>query len=257
MRHPWADIPTHMQIHVWPHTLANKLPPPPPYPAAAGRRKEVLPRAPRGAPRRRGRGRVAARAAGRVLWAPGEGRHPLAAERAPGVPGPCACAGARQPWVRACGASRGRLRRMQIGVGPCCHRFRRRMKDLGMKGKPVFLSDPLARPEPPDSCGAVERHAPLPARARAHAAPLAPPFFARHPLTQGANGAGKTTTFKVVTGEVAPDAGDAFVAGASVLLRRAAARRALGYCPQFDGLPATMTGGGLVLGWAAWAVVVG
>jgi hypothetical protein len=68
----------------------------------------------------------------------------------------------------------------------------------------------------------------------------------RHPHNielQGANGAGKTTTFKVVTGEVDPDAGDAQVAGASVLLRRGAARRALGYCPQFDGLPSAMTGG--------------
>ena len=61
---------------------------------------------------------------------------------------------------------------------------------------------------------------------------------------QGANGAGKTTTFKVVTGEVSPDAGDACVAGASALTQRAAARRALGYCPQFDGLPAAMTAGG-------------
>ncbi|KAI8469139.1 MAG: hypothetical protein J3K34DRAFT_522412 [Monoraphidium minutum] len=58
----------------------------------------------------------------------------------------------------------------------------------------------------------------------------------------GANGAGKTTTFRIVTGEAAPDAGDAFVAGASVLLSRGAARRALGYCPQFDGLPGAMTG---------------
>ncbi|GBF94218.1 hypothetical protein Rsub_06488 [Raphidocelis subcapitata] len=57
----------------------------------------------------------------------------------------------------------------------------------------------------------------------------------------GANGAGKTTTFKVVTGEVSPDAGDALVAGASVLSARSEARRMLGYCPQFDGLPAAMT----------------
>jgi hypothetical protein len=62
---------------------------------------------------------------------------------------------------------------------------------------------------------------------------------------QGANGAGKTTTFKVVTGEVPPDAGDAFIAGASVLSARSEARRLLGYCPQFDGLPAAMTPGGV------------
>lgn len=66
------------------------------------------------------------------------------------------------------------------------------------------------------------------------------------PRPQGANGAGKTTTFKVVTGQLAPDAGDALVAGASVVAQRGAARRALGYCPQFDGLPAAMTGGALV-----------
>ena len=40
-------------------------------------------------------------------------------------------------------------------------------------------------------------------------------------VPQGANGAGKTTTFKVVTGEVSPDGGDAFVGGASVTWQRA------------------------------------
>lgn len=72
-----------------------------------------------------------------------------------------------------------------------------------------------------------------------------PPF----PFFKGANGAGKTTTFKVVTGEVIPDSGDALVAGASALHCRGAARRALGYCPQFDGLPAAMTGGESKLGF--------
>jgi hypothetical protein len=80
---------------------------------------------------------------------------------------------------------------------------------------------------------------------------IQPPSF-----PQGANGAGKTTTFKVVTGEVTPDAGDVSVTSEvtrhpgdtqltsySVLTHRAAARRSLGYCPQFDGLPAAMTGG--------------
>ncbi|WIA08739.1 hypothetical protein OEZ85_008162 [Tetradesmus obliquus] len=58
----------------------------------------------------------------------------------------------------------------------------------------------------------------------------------------GVNGAGKTTTFKVLTGEVAPDSGDAAIAGHSVLTELAAARRRLGYCPQFEALPAALTG---------------
>jgi ABC-type multidrug transport system ATPase subunit len=53
---------------------------------------------------------------------------------------------------------------------------------------------------------------------------------------------GKTTTFKVLTGEVAPDTGDAAIAGHSVLTELAAARRRLGYCPQFEALPAALTG---------------
>lgn len=58
----------------------------------------------------------------------------------------------------------------------------------------------------------------------------------------GVNGAGKTTTFKVLTGEVTPDAGDALVSHFSVLTQLAAARQRLGYCPQFEALPAAMTG---------------
>ncbi|EFJ47840.1 hypothetical protein VOLCADRAFT_43193, partial [Volvox carteri f. nagariensis] len=58
----------------------------------------------------------------------------------------------------------------------------------------------------------------------------------------GANGAGKTTTFRMLTGEVMPDAGDARVAGFSVRKQLAAARRQLGYCPQFEALPGAMTG---------------
>jgi ABC-type multidrug transport system ATPase subunit len=54
--------------------------------------------------------------------------------------------------------------------------------------------------------------------------------------------AGKTTTFKVLTGEVTPDSGDAAIAGHSVLTQLAAARRRLGYCPQFEALPAALTG---------------
>ncbi|KXZ53111.1 hypothetical protein GPECTOR_7g1001 [Gonium pectorale] len=58
----------------------------------------------------------------------------------------------------------------------------------------------------------------------------------------GVNGAGKTTTFRVLTGEVLPDAGDAAVGGHSVRTHLAAARRQLGYCPQFEALPGAMTG---------------
>jgi ABC-type multidrug transport system ATPase subunit len=54
--------------------------------------------------------------------------------------------------------------------------------------------------------------------------------------------AGKTTTFKVLTGEVTPDSGDAAIAGHSVLTELATARRRLGYCPQFEALPAALTG---------------
>ncbi|GLC42811.1 hypothetical protein PLESTM_001382200 [Pleodorina starrii] len=58
----------------------------------------------------------------------------------------------------------------------------------------------------------------------------------------GVNGAGKTTTFRMLTGEVMPDAGDARVGGLSVRTQLAAARRQLGYCPQFEALPGAMTG---------------
>jgi ABC-type multidrug transport system ATPase subunit len=58
----------------------------------------------------------------------------------------------------------------------------------------------------------------------------------------GVNGAGKTTTFKILTGEVTPDRGDAVIAQHSVLTQLSAARCRLGYCPQFEALPAAMTG---------------
>lgn len=58
----------------------------------------------------------------------------------------------------------------------------------------------------------------------------------------GVNGAGKTTTFKMLTGEVTPDAGQAWISHFSVLTQLASARQRLGYCPQFEALPAAMTG---------------
>lgn len=58
----------------------------------------------------------------------------------------------------------------------------------------------------------------------------------------GVNGAGKTTTFKMLTGEVRPETGDAYVSGNSVLKHRTAARSHLGYCPQSSALPSGLTG---------------
>lgn len=47
--------------------------------------------------------------------------------------------------------------------------------------------------------------------------------------------AGKTTTFRMLTGEEAPDEGDAAVGGHSVTSDLPAARQLLGYCPQVRG----------------------
>ena len=47
--------------------------------------------------------------------------------------------------------------------------------------------------------------------------------------------AGKSTTFKILTGELLPDEGDARIAGHSVLLSLQQARQRLGYCPQVGG----------------------
>ena len=66
----------------------------------------------------------------------------------------------------------------------------------------------------------------------------------------GVNGAGKTTTFKMITGEEAPDRdpsgslikADVLLAGESIVYNRSSALGHLGFCPQFDGLPPTLTG---------------
>ncbi|CAL1153514.1 unnamed protein product, partial [Cladocopium goreaui] len=50
----------------------------------------------------------------------------------------------------------------------------------------------------------------------------------------GVNGAGKTTTMRMITGDTDVTKGDVLVGGASVQAQRDAARRRLGYCPQFD-----------------------
>lgn len=53
---------------------------------------------------------------------------------------------------------------------------------------------------------------------------------------------GKTTTFNMLTGHVAPSHGEASIMGNSVLTHLQAARRHLGYCPQFDATIYNMTG---------------
>ena len=52
----------------------------------------------------------------------------------------------------------------------------------------------------------------------------------------GPNGAGKTTTLSMLTGDVKPTAGEAWVAGHSVRTDIMAIFKLLGYCPQFGGL---------------------
>ena len=56
------------------------------------------------------------------------------------------------------------------------------------------------------------------------------------------NGAGKTTTFKILTGDLAPSSGTAFVKNNDVVRQKSAVRRNLGYCPQFEGLLDQLTG---------------
>ena len=57
----------------------------------------------------------------------------------------------------------------------------------------------------------------------------------------GLNGAGKTTTFKILTGEIKPTSGKAYINGFDILKEKSKARRNLGFCPQFDYLPEDMT----------------
>jgi ABC-type multidrug transport system ATPase subunit len=57
----------------------------------------------------------------------------------------------------------------------------------------------------------------------------------------GTNGAGKTTTMSVLCGEILPTRGQITVAGHDVVADAAAARRVVGYCPQFDALHDLMT----------------
>jgi len=58
----------------------------------------------------------------------------------------------------------------------------------------------------------------------------------------GVNGAGKTTTLEMLTGEVTPTSGNAWVNGHSVITDMELVRQGVGYCPQFDALLGNMTG---------------
>ncbi|XP_070378311.1 phospholipid-transporting ATPase ABCA3-like isoform X1 [Dermacentor albipictus] len=58
----------------------------------------------------------------------------------------------------------------------------------------------------------------------------------------GVNGAGKTTTFRILTGEIAPHAGNAYIGTVSIVEQPSGFQRHLGYCPQRDGLLDMLTG---------------
>src|SRR5690606_33135914 len=60
----------------------------------------------------------------------------------------------------------------------------------------------------------------------------------------GVNGAGKTTTFSMLTGDLTPSDGNAFINDGqySLLGNLRQFRRSIGYCPQFDALLDKLTG---------------
>ncbi|XP_030636239.1 phospholipid-transporting ATPase ABCA1 [Chanos chanos] len=58
----------------------------------------------------------------------------------------------------------------------------------------------------------------------------------------GINGAGKTTTFKMLTGDIPPSAGEAFLNGYSIRTEMQDVHQNMGYCPQFDAINDLLTG---------------
>ncbi len=55
-------------------------------------------------------------------------------------------------------------------------------------------------------------------------------------LLSGRNGAGKTTTMRILSTLLRPTAGNAWVAGCSVVKEQRDVRRAIGYMPDFFGV---------------------
>ncbi|KAH8025264.1 hypothetical protein HPB51_005615 [Rhipicephalus microplus] len=58
----------------------------------------------------------------------------------------------------------------------------------------------------------------------------------------GVNGVGKTTTFRILTGDILPHAGDAYIGSCSLVNDTREFQRYIGYCPQKDGLLDILTG---------------
>ena len=57
----------------------------------------------------------------------------------------------------------------------------------------------------------------------------------------GINGAGKTSTLAMLTGDVLPSLGEAYLNGLDILKHQDQVRRLLGYCPQHDALLERLT----------------
>ena len=52
----------------------------------------------------------------------------------------------------------------------------------------------------------------------------------------GINGAGKTTTLSILSGDIAPTSGEAYIGGHNIATEQLQVRRLIGYCPQHDAL---------------------